>query len=527
MEQAVHNSKRRSNSQGFALPTVLVASIVMMIVLLAALTGVSSVSSGLRNQYIDQIGRAAAKSGLAMADACIKKNSGSITWTNANPLKPNTDCTGTETTSCPTTSTDAACYVLKSGNYRTSFTVGLITDSGGAPTDINSVGIIRGVRKTGGDVVEQYSNSFKASINDTALFISNDSLAGSVISERSGNDSVTVSSTPAASNSTICGIRASDNVVTCTSATGPYNGVQFTSTAMKDVTVSSTPAASNSTICGIRASDNVVTCTSATGPYNGVQFTSTAMKDFGVDNPYTYCGIDSTQQAVCTTSTSSSPFGTTEMKTASVVMNNTSSVCGIYKSNSQVACAAISASPFGANAMKDVSVNTVSGFAACAIYKSNSQVACTTTDSTAPFSGTQLTDIAVSVGTTGGYAKRICGVKRADNQATCASTITTTPFGTTTLTDISVAVSGTTNGEYVCAIKASDGTASCVSAISTTPFTAGIKMLDVSVATDTDGYVCAIYSSTREVNCIAIAASPFSTTTLDATPPALSYYLIY
>ena len=482
MEQAVHNSKRRSNSQGFALPTVLVASIVMMIVLLAALTGVSSVSSGLRNQYIDQIGRAAAKSGLAMADACIKKNSGSITWTNANPLKPNTDCTGTETTSCPTTSTDAACYVLKSGNYRTSFTVGLITDSGGAPTDINSVGIIRGVRKTGGDVVEQYSNSFKASINDTALFISNDSLAGSVISERSGNDSVTVSSTPAASNSTICGIRASDNVVTCTSATGPYNGVQFT---------------------------------------------STAMKDFGVDNPYTYCGIDSTQQAVCTTSTSSSPFGTTEMKTASVVMNNTSSVCGIYKSNSQVACAAISASPFGANAMKDVSVNTVSGFAACAIYKSNSQVACTTTDSTAPFSGTQLTDIAVSVGTTGGYAKRICGVKRADNQATCASTITTTPFGTTTLTDISVAVSGTTNGEYVCAIKASDGTASCVSAISTTPFTAGIKMLDVSVATDTDGYVCAIYSSTREVNCIAIAASPFSTTTLDATPPALSYYLIY
>ena len=165
MKQAVHRFRGKSTSGGFALPTVLVASVVMMMVLLAALTGVSSVSSGIRNQYIDQIGRSAAKSGFAMANACIKKNSGNITWTDAKPLKPNTDCTGTETTTCPGTSTNAVCYVLKNGNFRTTFSVGVVTDAGNNPTDIDVKGIVREVRKTSGEVLRESRSSIKGKLS--------------------------------------------------------------------------------------------------------------------------------------------------------------------------------------------------------------------------------------------------------------------------------------------------------------------------------------------------------------------------
>ena len=50
-------SEGSATTQGFALPTVLVASVVMMIVMLAALTSVSSISAGMRAQYVDKIGR--------------------------------------------------------------------------------------------------------------------------------------------------------------------------------------------------------------------------------------------------------------------------------------------------------------------------------------------------------------------------------------------------------------------------------------------------------------------------------------
>jgi alpha-tubulin suppressor-like RCC1 family protein len=137
----------------------------MMMVLVAALAGVSSISAGIRNQYVDQIGRSAAKSGFAMANACIKKN-GSVTWTDAKPLKPNTDCTGTETTSCPSTSTSAACYVLKSGNFRTLFSVGLTSDTSSNITGYVSKGIVREVRTTSNEIVSQNTVTLKQTLGN-------------------------------------------------------------------------------------------------------------------------------------------------------------------------------------------------------------------------------------------------------------------------------------------------------------------------------------------------------------------------
>ena len=160
-------AQKKSYSRAFALPTVLITSVVMLLVLLAAIQSVVSVSESIRGQYTDKIGKEAVQSGVALAKACMAKNSGSITWTNAKPLKPNTDCTGTETLSCPANSTDTRCYVMIQGLYRTSYSVGVTTDSGGTAIGIDAKGITREVRKTSGDVIGQSTSSLK--VATTAL----------------------------------------------------------------------------------------------------------------------------------------------------------------------------------------------------------------------------------------------------------------------------------------------------------------------------------------------------------------------
>ncbi|HEY1085289.1 MAG TPA: hypothetical protein VGE34_01010 [Candidatus Saccharimonadales bacterium] len=165
----MRESKIRDYQRGFALPTVLIASVVMFIVLLTALGATSSISEGLRNQHLDRISREAAQSGVAMAQACIDGGSSAGTWTSAKPLKPNTDCVGDETTSCPTTSTDGACYVLQNGNFRTLYRVTVITDSGGNPTGISSEGVVRQVRTSNGVVSKESTVTLKATLKGEPL----------------------------------------------------------------------------------------------------------------------------------------------------------------------------------------------------------------------------------------------------------------------------------------------------------------------------------------------------------------------
>ena len=167
------NLYRMAFDRAFALPTVLITSVVMLTVLLSALTASSSISAGLKNQYLNQLARTASQSGMTMAKACMEGNDGTITWTNDKPLKPNTDCDGTETISCPITATAAACYVLKAGNYRTSFKVKVLTDEDDNPTDISAEGIIREVRKTSGEVIRESKTSLKAKLQGVTSTVGN------------------------------------------------------------------------------------------------------------------------------------------------------------------------------------------------------------------------------------------------------------------------------------------------------------------------------------------------------------------
>lgn len=135
----------------------------MLIVLLLAIQSTISVNEGIRGQYADKLGSEAAESGIALAKACIAEN-GTITWTNTKPLRPNTNCIGNESFACPLTTADPRCYVLKADIYRSTFAVGVEYDSGSNPTDINSEGIVREVRRTNGAAIREDRMSMKVKL---------------------------------------------------------------------------------------------------------------------------------------------------------------------------------------------------------------------------------------------------------------------------------------------------------------------------------------------------------------------------
>lgn len=86
--------KIRVRRYGFALPTVLIASVVMFIVLAAAVQSVVAVRVALKQQYYEQLAKSAGEAGVAFAQACLSQNGNIPQWTNEKPLQPGTDCEG-------------------------------------------------------------------------------------------------------------------------------------------------------------------------------------------------------------------------------------------------------------------------------------------------------------------------------------------------------------------------------------------------------------------------------------------------
>jgi len=110
--------KFRGGMSGFALPTVVISSLVLMIVLVAGLSAVTSTNTSLQEQYYDQLTREAAEAGIAMAQSCLQQN-GIAQWSDSSPLRPSTSCSGgVACTNNPT------CYVMSSNNIKTTFSVG-------------------------------------------------------------------------------------------------------------------------------------------------------------------------------------------------------------------------------------------------------------------------------------------------------------------------------------------------------------------------------------------------------------------
>lgn len=108
--------KTRISSAAFALPTVMISSVVLMMILLSGLTATSSVNVALRNQYNEALLKEAGDSGVAMVNACLAKSAQIVTWSDAKPLKPNTDCNGDAVVGAPQ-------YVLDTPVVKTAFSV--------------------------------------------------------------------------------------------------------------------------------------------------------------------------------------------------------------------------------------------------------------------------------------------------------------------------------------------------------------------------------------------------------------------
>lgn len=110
--------RHRQLSQGFVLPTVIITAVVMLGVLVAVLSMVTSTSSSLSTQYFEALAADAAESAASAAEVCLEGKM----MTMSTVLKPNTDCTGAVVSG-------RSEYVLTANGttrpYRTSYTAQL------------------------------------------------------------------------------------------------------------------------------------------------------------------------------------------------------------------------------------------------------------------------------------------------------------------------------------------------------------------------------------------------------------------
>ncbi|MES2876448.1 MAG: ricin-type beta-trefoil lectin domain protein [Patescibacteria group bacterium] len=112
------NKQQLKSTTGFALPTVMIASVVMLMVLLSGLVAASSTNAAIRAQYEQKQIGLAADAGVAMANACLMLSNNIPTW-DGKTLRPNTDCNGDPIVGAPAGSE----YVLNTPTLKTTFQV--------------------------------------------------------------------------------------------------------------------------------------------------------------------------------------------------------------------------------------------------------------------------------------------------------------------------------------------------------------------------------------------------------------------
>ncbi len=128
--------------QGFALPTILLVSIVMLSVLVASIGAAAGSRVALDSQYYNDLARQAAESGEARANECLKASGYKPQWsTEANDaaLLPGTACTGSGTSYDP--------YIVDTPAMRTLFSVDAPTGSG-IGSEVKVTGVTELLRKS-------------------------------------------------------------------------------------------------------------------------------------------------------------------------------------------------------------------------------------------------------------------------------------------------------------------------------------------------------------------------------------------
>lgn len=111
--------------QGFALPTILLVSVIMMTVLIAAIGAAAGSRVALDSQYYNELARQAAESGITRANECLRLSGYTPLWSTAasgKDLRPNTDCAGKDY--------GYSAYIIDRPDLRTIFSVDSLAPTG-------------------------------------------------------------------------------------------------------------------------------------------------------------------------------------------------------------------------------------------------------------------------------------------------------------------------------------------------------------------------------------------------------------
>jgi alpha-tubulin suppressor-like RCC1 family protein len=145
-------SMKRDTQSAFALPTVLIASIVMLIVLLSSVSAASSVRVALDEQFYMKLAQEAAEAGQARAEACLEASAYIPTWDDTKRLRPDTTCAGV-------TIGGGNKYIAQYGNLRTTFIVWAPVTGTASAAKVTVVGTTELIRSSGNVVHQSFSHT--------------------------------------------------------------------------------------------------------------------------------------------------------------------------------------------------------------------------------------------------------------------------------------------------------------------------------------------------------------------------------
>jgi len=111
-------------TRGYALPAVITLATALLMIGLSIAQGSLATRQSLLNQYYTRLAKEAGQAGAVHAQDCLAGNANVAQWTVANPLKPNTDCTGTPLCGNPTPACTAQqLYISSGGGFQSTYSV--------------------------------------------------------------------------------------------------------------------------------------------------------------------------------------------------------------------------------------------------------------------------------------------------------------------------------------------------------------------------------------------------------------------
>ena len=146
--------RRRNGMGAFTLPTVLITSLVMLTLLLAALQLSTAAANALQTQYYNQLAREAAESGTKMAEACLREGNFDPTLLG-HSLTPSTNCMG-----APVTGANRYIVGNATAAVRTTFSVTATERSPGL-IEVNANGTTERTRTSDNAVWQTYAQPLR------------------------------------------------------------------------------------------------------------------------------------------------------------------------------------------------------------------------------------------------------------------------------------------------------------------------------------------------------------------------------